>query len=149
MILHNCLSGHTARLALWEEQREASTPAPGARRSLRGGWPSSFQRWWCRLHVHYSSPLQYFLTGSSTWNAHTRPLHAPERAGRSSNMREQEVFPGKLYVFISPASVNLFLRSQANVTELRQMSQNFPRARQMSKRMSRHLCKGQFFSDLP
>ena len=34
MILHNCLSGHTARLALWEEQREASTPgstgAPGA-----------------------------------------------------------------------------------------------------------------------
>ena len=26
MILHNCLSGLTARLALWEEQREALTP---------------------------------------------------------------------------------------------------------------------------
>ena len=26
MILHNCLSGFAARLALWEEQREASTP---------------------------------------------------------------------------------------------------------------------------
>ena len=26
MILHNCLGGVTARLALWEEQREASTP---------------------------------------------------------------------------------------------------------------------------
>ena len=26
MILHNCLSGFAARLALWEELREASTP---------------------------------------------------------------------------------------------------------------------------
>ena len=85
MILHNCLSGLAARPALREELRQASTPCSRRQAQLGGGWPSSFQDCWSRLHVRYSSPLQYFLTGSSTCSAHTRPLHAPERAGRSSN----------------------------------------------------------------
>ena len=43
-----------------------------------------------------ASPREYFFTGSSTSNAHTRPLDAPERAERSSNMHEQEVVPSKV-----------------------------------------------------
>ena len=41
MILHNCLSGHTARLALWEEQREASTPCC-RRQAQLVRWPAKF-----------------------------------------------------------------------------------------------------------
>ena len=43
----------------------------------------------------------------STWTAHTRPLHALEWAGRSSNMREQEVFPSKVLRPKGPAAPTL------------------------------------------
>ena len=99
MILHKCLSGHTwlySRSGRSSEKLRHLLQAP-RQAQLRAGEVAGQVRF-STAGVGYTSgtPRQYFLTGSSTWGRHTRPLHAPERAGRSSNMREQEVVPSKV-----------------------------------------------------
>ena len=106
MILHNCLSGFAARLALWEEQREASTPCC-RRQAQLVRWLAKFVS---ALLVSVTRPLLitssiFFDRVFNFQSAHTSWLHAPERAGRRSNMCEQEVFPTKVLSTNGPASV--------------------------------------------
>ena len=98
MILHNCLSGFAARLALWEEQREASTPCC-RRQAQLVRWLAKFVS---ALLVSVTRPL--LLTSSiffdRVFNLHCAHTSSPrstysetvKRREAGSNMREQQVF---------------------------------------------------------